>query len=312
MAMTYEDLREQLTWAPSLDGKLPGTYSHTVLGGMGGSALGAYAARFLDPTISLSAHRDYDLPEQITPDTLYIAVSYSGNTAETLSFARAACEHQLPLVVITSGGELAEFAHKKNIPFILVPTGLPPRNALFYFLRALFSLLNRADLSDALSTVTFNADDIKTRASLLGRELSDTLPIFYTSRKNGFLAYYAKISFNETGKTPAYANLFSEFNHNEMQSFDKDAPKRVMDTIRFVILRDTSDDARVTRRMDVFTELMTERGRTVIPVEIAGETRAAQLVRESLYLELAATTIAQSRGINPDTTPLIEDFKKRL
>lgn len=312
MAMTYEDLRAQLTWTPRQEGNAPATPTHAVLGGMGGSALPAYAARFLDPTLSLSVHKDYDLPEKILPNALHIAVSYSGNTAETLSFAQSAHARKLPLAIITSGGELAQFAHENTIPLISIPTGLQPRNALFYLLHSLCVLLNRTDISDTLSTVTFDANEVETHATALAQKLSATLPIFYTSRKNGFLAYYAKISFNETGKVPAYANLFSELNHNEMQSLDTMAPKNIVESMRFVLLRDANDDARMIKRMEVFTELMNERERIVLPLNLEGETRAIQLVRNSFYFQVAATAMANSRGIDPDAVPLIEDFKKRL
>ncbi len=312
MTMTYENLRAQLEWVPQQEGKLASTYTHVVLGGMGGSALPAYAARFLDPAISISVHRDYDLPEKITPDALHIAVSYSGNTAETLSFARSAHIQKLPLSIITSGGELARFAHENDVPVILVPAGLPPRNALFYFLHSLCALIDREDISNSISTVTFDAVSIKERAADLSQKLSNTLPVFYSSRRNGFLSYYAKINFNETGKVPAYTNLFSELNHNEMQSLDTMAPKNIIESMRFVLLRDTNDDVRVIRRMEVFTELMNERKRVVLPIYLEGETRATQLVRNSFYLQIAATEIARSRNIEPDEVPLIEDFKKRL
>ncbi len=312
MAITYEDLRAQLMWTPQQEGKLPDVSTHVVLGGMGGSALPAYAARFLDPTLSLFVHRDYDLPEKILPEALHVAVSYSGNTAETLSFAQSAHKQKLPLAIITSGGKLAEFARTNTIPLLSIPTGLQPRNALFYLLHSLCVLLGRTDISDTLSTVTFDANEVETHAADLSQKLSETLPLFYSSRKNGFLAYYAKISFNETGKVPAYANLFSELNHNEMQSLDTMAPKNIVESMRFVLLRDTNDDARVIRRMEVFTELMNERERIVIPLNIDGETRATQLVRNSFYFQVAATAMANSRGVEPDTVPLIEDFKRRL
>src|SRR3989344_5524415 len=98
--MRYQDLLQELAWKPVIEGGAMPQASRVVVGGMGGSALPANAARFLDPTLSLSTPRDYDLPEAVDTDALHIALFVSGNAIETLSFAKAAYEHGLKLAVI--------------------------------------------------------------------------------------------------------------------------------------------------------------------------------------------------------------------
>ncbi len=310
--MEYNILQKQLTWLPTQIGKLDDTYTDIVLGGMGGSALPGDALTFLDPTIRISVHRDYDLPEITTPNTLYIAVSYSGNTAETLSFAKAAQKHNFPLAIITSGGELLKFALDNNTALITIPDGLQPRNALFYFLRAISLLLGKTEIYNSLEKVSFDKDTITKSAAAFAVTIQNTIPVFYSSRVNSFLAYYAKISFNETGKTPSFTNVFPEFNHNDMQSLDTTAPKNTVETLRFVLLRDEKDDKRIIQRMNIFKELMLERGRNVLSVKLTGETRAEQLVHGVFYFERAASASSTSRSIDPNSVPLIVDFKKRL
>lgn len=310
--MTVEDLKIQLSWVPSVKGTVSKVQKNIIVGGIGGSALPAYAARFLDPTLPISTHRDYDLPEATDPEALYIAISYSGNTAETLSFAQAAYGRGFSLAVIDAGGELANIAEKDVLPFIRVPSGLQPRDSLFYLLHALLALIGREDLRSALAAVSFDVDAAGREAKELAEKLADALPLFYAARKNGFLAYVSKIHLNETAKMPAFANVFPELNHNEMQSFDTPAPEAVAALARFVLITDADDDARVARRMAVFSELMRERGISVTELALVGATRAEKLVRAWFTVYLVARSLAEARGVDPDAVPLIEDFKKRL
>src|ERR1700757_4375845 len=97
-------LDQQLAFAPEVNGK---TIDAPVLvcGGMGGSALPALALQLLGSSKHIIIHRDYDLPEHIPAGAAYVAISFSGNTEETVSFAQKALEKHLPLSVITAGGE---------------------------------------------------------------------------------------------------------------------------------------------------------------------------------------------------------------
>lgn len=305
--MTRDALIAQLSWVPEAEGAIPPPRTSIVVGGMGGSALPAHAARFLENSFPVSVHSDYDLPERASADALYVAVSYSGNTAETLSFAKAAHERGFPLAVVASGGALADFAREVGAPLVVVPGGVPPRDALFFLLRALLFIASEDELLAALVAAKTEAD-----GGTLADALAGGLPLFYASRKNGFLAHVAKVHLNETAKMPAYANVFPELNHNEMESFDRFAPEAIAVLARFALLRDANDDPRIVRRMDVFTELMHERGRSVTEVALQGTTRADLLVHGWLTAVLAASALAQNRGVEPDAVPLVEDFKKRL
>ncbi len=311
--MTYDELRQECSRPLSIEGApRPAGRTQIIVGGMGGSALPAYALRFFDPALPIATHRDYDLPEDAPEDALYVALSYSGNTAEALSFARAARERGLPLAVIASGGELLALAEEAGIPYVRVPGGMQPRNALFYSTRALAELMGRDALVAPLGGVSFDADALEREVRSLAGKLAGALPIIYASRRNGFLAYVSKINLNETAKMPAFANVFPELNHNEMQSFDSATPEDVAALARFVLLRDPSDDPRLAKRMDVFAELMRERGRQVVEVPLPDASRAEVFLRTWFLMHRTARALAEERGVDPDAVSFIEDFKKRI
>lgn len=310
--MTYQELKDALGFVPVVENDGKDKAAHYVVGGMGGSALPGNALRFLEPMAPVLTHRDYGAPESVAEDAHYIAISYSGNTAETISFAETALERGIPLSVITAGGKLAELATREKLRHAIIPEGMQPRNALFHQLRALLEITGHGEHLAALSAVTFDAGEADKRAAALAEALSDALPIFYSSRVNGFLAWVAKIQINETAKMPAFANVFPEMNHNEMQSFDSMAPGAVAELSRFVMLHDKCDDERIGKRMEVFGELMRERGRRVERHELGGTSRAEVLAEWWFIAHRTAQRLAAARGVDPEAVPLVEEFKKRL
>ena len=76
--------REAIKLGNSFDPHLPGGIRQVIICGMGGSAMAGEVARRFS-RIPLFINRSYDLPPFTDERTLLIAVSYSGNTAETIS-----------------------------------------------------------------------------------------------------------------------------------------------------------------------------------------------------------------------------------
>ena len=120
-----------------------------ILSGMGGSHLAADLARIYDHSLPIIIRSDYGLPAQLSnkdlKNTLFIASSYSGNTEEVISALKIALKKNIPSVVIAVGGELIKLAKKHNLPYIQMPnTGIQPRSALGFSLKALFKILGNA------------------------------------------------------------------------------------------------------------------------------------------------------------------------
>ena len=107
-----------------------GKVDKIIIAGMGGSAVGGDLLRLYmhDSRIPVMTIRDYKLPNFVDENTLVFAVSYSGNTEETLSAFEDAAKKKAKIVAVTSGGQLAEKAKK----VIKIPSGLQPRAALGY------------------------------------------------------------------------------------------------------------------------------------------------------------------------------------
>ncbi|MEK7526873.1 MAG: hypothetical protein AAB537_00435, partial [Patescibacteria group bacterium] len=113
------DFPKQFNFEPRVENaeRLPKAGSF-VVGGMGGSHLAADLIKATEPSLDLIIHKNYGSPILPTDtnlaEKLFVAVSYSGDTEETLDFAEQALAKKLTLAVISKGGKLIAFAQKNN------------------------------------------------------------------------------------------------------------------------------------------------------------------------------------------------------
>ena len=107
---------------------------HVVVLGMGGSGIAgdvlyATAAAFMP--VPVVVVKSYELPAFVGEGSLVFAVSFSGDTEETIEAASLAAVQGAHIVAVTSGGELGRLASGWGAPVIPLPSDIPqPRAAL--------------------------------------------------------------------------------------------------------------------------------------------------------------------------------------
>ena len=90
--------------------------------------------------------KGYGLPGYSGPKTLVFAVSYSGNTEETVAAYQEAAERRCPTICISAGGRLRELAAAGEGVHVDLPADVPmPRAALGYLAGAVLGVLARVD-----------------------------------------------------------------------------------------------------------------------------------------------------------------------
>lgn len=299
---------------------------NVVVAGMGGSAL---AAQFVPTWPALSVPyeivRDYHIPAYVGSKTLFIASSYSGNTEETLAaLAEAEAKHAY-IMVITSGGKLAETARVKNYPYFVIPSGLQPRMAVFYNFVALIELFEAMRLIPANSKVElakardYLARHVKdwradvptsqNRAKQLALDLVGKSPVIYAGHNLFPAAYKWKININENAKNVAWCNQYPEFNHNEFIGWSSHPIDKVYAVIN---LRSSFDNPRIARRMDISKKLLG--GRMPEPMEILaeGHTLLEQLLWVVMLGDFVSVYLALLNGLDPLPVQLVEKLKSDL
>jgi len=304
-------LATQTSYKPAVEGT---TISAPVLvcGGMGGSSFPVRIARFLGATPYLIAHQDYGLPERAPEGAHYVALSYSGDTVETLSFAEEVLKKGLPLSVITGGGALLAFAKDHNLTHVTVPQGTVPREALLAMTKALLALIDEAQLL-VTNEFSFEASDAEHKGEELSALLVDSVPVFYASDRNKVLAELMKILCNETAKVPAFANVIPEMNHNEMQGFGSgENAKSLAQSMVAVLIEDSTDDERVSRRMRLTKQLLSMQGVRTASITIPGTMRTEAFLYAWWTARTMCLSLATRYKVEPNATPLIDSFKEML
>lgn len=302
--------KAQLAYAPEPEGGTLDAHA-VVCGAMGGSAFPGRVATFLGIPRFLSAHCDYGLPDAAPAGAAYLAVSHSGNTEETLSFAEAALERGLPLGAIASGGALLALAEDRALPRVRVPSGAQPRDSVVSVARALLALVKEPDPFPEHAADTALVHRAAAAGERLAEGLAGGVPVFYASTRNGVIASLGKVLMNETAKVPAFANAFPELNHNEMQGWSGGVPALNASFVA-VFVGDPTDDPRIARRSVLTQSLLEGAGVRKLRLDLPEGPRAACFLYAWWALRTAAWRLAAGYGTDPVEVPLIERFKRDL
>lgn len=287
-----------------------------IVGAMGGSHLAASLIADQDRMPNMIIHSDYDLPRMTDAmkSGLFIAVSHSGNTEETLDFASKVIENGYRLAVVTGGGKLLQLAQDRQIPHIVIPSGdFPPRLSTGYMAVALYTILGNEDRLASLENISMKIEnDMQSYASRsreIARQMANRIPISYASRDNYSLASYWKIAMNETAKVPAFCNAYPELNHNEMAGFtgDDSAKNYFLATIA-----GPEDNEHVTRRMNITRDILKQKGAKTYDIALKGHDRVEQFWDIAFLSICTSFALADIYGVDPVSTAFIEEFKKKL
>ncbi len=300
-----------------------------VVVGMGGSAIaGDLAWTLLKDRLPCPIHvcRDYDLPAFVGPETLVIGSSYSGTTEETLTAFDLARKADARLFALTTGGRLGEICEEYHIPMARLPGGLQPRAALGYSFIPLLLFLHRIGLSK------YDADDCRTLADFLERrgekfavenasddnpakqlalQLYGRIPIIYSGPGlTGALATRIKGQICENAKMLAFSNQIPEMNHNELVGWKVINAYR--DFLRVLILRDQDDDPRVTRRMDIVREIISEAAVKVVDIQSEGNDQLQRMMSLVQFGDFVSLYLAVLNKTDPTPVKVIEYLKEQL
>ncbi|HVN67181.1 MAG TPA: bifunctional phosphoglucose/phosphomannose isomerase [Candidatus Sulfotelmatobacter sp.] len=306
-----------------------GEIDKVVVLGMGGSAIaGDLAADLLYKKcpVPIITNRQYTLPEYVGEKSLIVALSYSGDTEETLSAAREAERRKLPLICVTSGGKLKELAEKGRYPLFLIPTGYQPRAALPFMLVPLLVALAK------LGIIPPVADEIRETGALLqklvneyglarparnnpvkqaAKKMLGKVPVLFGSvGTTGGAATRLKTQLNENSKMTALVGLFPELDHNEIVNLAE--LKREAHNFSLLVLRDEEDNERVKKRIEITKSLVTRQVGGVSEIVSQGKNKLARLFSLIIYGDFLSVYLALLQGIDPTPVEVITRLKREM
>jgi len=299
------------------------TVDRIVVCGMGGSAMGGeILRRFSRPPTEV--HRSGRLPSRTSEHTLLVAISYSGNTTETLSALKQALETQARFLCVSSGGRLAELARERELPLILVPPGYPPRAALPYLGLGPLAVLGRSGLASmperwdevfrgiAEDGKRFGAD-VPTKdnpAKQIAMALHGRVPVVVgVAGTTDLAALRWKTQVNENAKQPAFCSVIPELLHNEILAWDEELCRRHLCA---VVLRSQDDAEADASRAVYVSRLLREKKVPVIEVDAPGTSPHERVLRLIYLGDFVSVYLALSRRVNPTPVLGIDTMKRSL
>ena len=311
--------------------------SHVLVMGMGGSGIaGDIVAALAAPLLSVpvAVAKGYECPAFAGPSTLAIAVSFSGNTEETLEAASAAHDAGAYVVAVTSGGRLAELAREWDAPLYEVDGTIPmPRAAVGAISVAPLVALERAGLlSGVAGWVGAAVAQLQARRHAIAAEpgqaigdgldgliaevgAGELLPIFYGGGAIGMVAAgRAKAQVNENAKLPAYASAMPELCHNELAGWDLAGRLAHGSPLAVIALRHQFEHPQIRRRYE-YTQRVLSGARITVPyreLHADGSGPMAQLFDLIYQVDILSLRMAAAARRDPGPVTLLTGLKDFL
>jgi len=304
-------------------------FKNIVVLGMGGSAIGGdllsdYLAD--EFAIPIAVIRGYDIPKFVDEDSLVFAVSYSGNTEETLSALKRCLEAKARVIALTSGGKLAVLARENNFPVIKVPAGIQPRAAISYLFFPILKALERLGLTKERNEEIEETHNIlqelsreygakspseNNLAKKVALGLYQHLPLVYGSE--GLLEAVAmrwKTQINENSKWPCFWNVFPELDHNEIVGYEIE--NNINRQVKIIYLQDKEGLLRVEQRRKITHKIIKDKVAEFIVCPTKGKGKMARMFSLIFLGDMASYYLAILNQVDPSPVACIEDLKKEL
>jgi glucose/mannose-6-phosphate isomerase len=300
---------------------------HVVVIGMGGSGiagevLAAAAGPYLP--VPVLVFKSYHIPAFVGEGSLVFAISFSGDTEETVEAVTEAALQGASVVAITAGGQLGDLAESWGAPIVRVPTSIPqPRAAIGALAVPPMLLLEEIGLfPGARHWVEAALDQLRVRRDLLvkpgseaedlARRIGRTMPLIHGGGGLGAVAAHRwKTQVNENAKSPAFWNAQPEICHNEIAGWGQhgDLTRQAMTLVN---LRHDFEHPQVMHRFGVTRDLLDEVVADICDVRAEGDGELAQLLDLVMMGDFTSTHLALQQSVDPGPVPVIDQIKTAM
>lgn len=291
--------------------------------GMGGSGVtGDFIQLFSynSARVPVSISKGPVIPPWVSKNTLVVCVSYSGNTAETLSCYEMACAQNARVMVVTTGGTLGQWAQENAHPIVPMQPGKMPRAALFDLLFSVLGILQKSNPL-GLASLPFRAglERLNTCAQewssfegsyplQLAQALHEHHPILWGEyAATDLIALRWKNQLSENSKVTSYYNYFPELNHNEIVNMC--ARHHSQSCLLYLNL---DRDGRWYERSQISLKQVRSQVSQLIEVEAQGDSRFEKQIYLTYLADYVSIYLAFLRGVDPSPIEAIESLKQEM
>ena len=296
-----------------------------VFGGVGGSGIiGDIVSDYLRSVgdVPVSVCRALQIPAFVGEHTLFVAISYSGETRETISLFNQAIRTGAKVMTVSSGGELTSESKENKIGYLRVSGGLLPRIALPELLAATLFVMGLAGVipepANLLRSVSEklraqirdigpNVSLRKNKAKQMAQEVLGKLPLLFGSEEARSVLRRFKNELNENSKLPAIYYTLPEAYHDDIEGLKMICK---LSEPQPIFLRDQDEGDRQRRTREKLYALLNELGLRIFEFEGFGANRLEQLLTAIMFGDYVSVYLALLRGVDPSELELIPRFRE--
>ena len=309
----------------SLNKKYSGIH-HIMILGMGGSAIGGDVARMIvrqECLVPIVVNRSYTIPKWVNSNTLVVASSYSGNTEETLSAFSKCRERNCPTIVLSTGGNITQYADNMGLDKVILPKGYQPRAALGYSFSLIVLILERLGFINyriievikgsiiPLKELCLELSQVNNSALNIAKEIHSTCPIIYGSDDLTWVAALRlRGQLAENAKMLSFHHHFPEQNHNEIEGWTVN--EDITRNFSIIWMRDQDDDIGTQSRMDISSALLKSNVGKQLAISQSGNNRIERLLKLIHYVDWISLYASLFNNVDPTPVNRIQELKSQI
>jgi glucose/mannose-6-phosphate isomerase len=276
-----------------------------IIVGMGGSGqVGDMIAglnKELNIPVPVIVWKNFGLPEINYKNPLFIFISFSGNTAETISGFKKVKNR----AVVCSGGKLLKIAKKERVPIAYFKDpGIKPRQGGGLMFYGAIGILKNIFQEIMVTSVKLENTEKEGRA--IAKKIKNNIVLIYGSQKNEYLCYNWKTRLNETPKNPAFSGIIPEICHNEIEIFEN---KNFLSELIVLFIEDDSDTTTNKNIIKKIKKVFNKNGVKFISVALKGKNELTRAWNALSLADWISYYLAEENGLSPAKTNLIDELK---
>lgn len=241
---------------------------------------------------------------------LAIAVSHSGNTAETVKPVMRLMDAGVPCIFITSGGALMRLAERYGVPVIPVRGDVPPRYAFPSMLGAALGALEALGLTRIsldynglehhLAGLREHVPSEENPAKRLAERITSSYPVIYAYDEVREAGYRLKCQLNENAKMHCCYADFPEALHNDLEALP--------DNALLIMPRSMREPPEISRTIDALSRLLGED--MIFSIRVDARDEAEELLKLFIFMDYVSLYVAVLRGVDPLSVPRMSRLKR--
>ncbi len=291
-------------------------FSNILIGGLGGSGIGGRLVKTLfanEFPLPVEVIADYSVPAYVGKNTLVILGSYSGNTEETLTMFEEVVAKGCTILVLTSGGELAELAKTHQLTTYNIEAGFQPRMALGFsltYLVQIFAELTGTSQTETLKGISKDLEntapyeaDAQQMFELIQSKTKSKFVVLSDGPMEAVATRFAQ-QIQENAKLECFTHVVPEHNHNVIESY-----YGTLDSVFFFL--NSNSNPRVSARFEFLSSLLEVENHKVIEMGL-DKFSLAGVYKTIFRMDWLSLFVADYRKVDSLNVPNIASLKAFL